>query len=593
VVGVVHRAGPVVGQGRSNREDRPSRRTWPEIHHQFINPSGFFGAFVAPPAWEDPRVTLSVADLSGGSDAAIRAALASGDLGCVETLFDALWYDLPDRFAREVVAATRAVGPDELDRRPRLLHATFLAEYRLGYGAEDPQLRKVVQFFRDQGRRYGLRLSSVRSGDLLTAGTMAVISARLQGDLESAERLGAWVDKQVMLGGARRVLPVGRTEVPARPGWLAAQRGLTAALAGQLDHAVQLYQQARAQAGRPPRAHYAGVNAVANLALLAAYRGHLDLARQWLDELERLGAVPAWMAHLSTAGAKIARALVAVEELDRAAAAAHLADAGSATQSIELWPFLAYAHALYDSVWDDPHRGLARLDEARFSHGVGGAAGTAMTGELLVRAEGVLLGRARAVSRIVHLRDERAPGDALGACTAWAHVRAGQHHEAIQVAVQAIQAGPRTVSDVVALNAALAVAHLRLGHTDRAAAAFASAVHARSGPRHRRPFLAVDPDALRQLSEATGLDVDVPLPEQRRATVGDPPVRLTPREHAVLAHLSEGSTAAKVAASLGVAPTTVRTQIRSIYKKLGASTRAEALARAHDLGLVPARPLGR
>lgn len=535
--------------------------------------------------------------VTDGGDQAVRAALTSGGLTAVEELFDELWFDLPDRFAREVVAATRTVGPEELDRRPRLLQAVFLSEYRLGYGAGEPELRKVVQFYRDQGRRYSLRLSSVRSADLLTAGTMAVISARLQGDLEASERIGSWVDKQLTLGGGRRIVPVGRTEVPARPGWLATERGLTATLAGRLDHAVQLYQQARAQAGRPPRAHYAGANAVANLALLAAYRGHLDLANRWLDELDGLGAVPAWTEHLTTVGAKIARALVAVEELDQAAAEAHLAEAGSATQSVELWPFLAYAHALRDAVWGDPHSGLARLDEARFSHGAEGADVPAMTGELLARAEGVLLARAQAVSRLVHLRDERHHEDTLGFCAAWAYLRAGQHHKAVQAAVQGLQAGPRRVSDVVGLHATLAVAHLRLGRTDRAAAAFTSAVHARSGPRHLLPFIGLDPADLRRLSAAAGLEIDLPLPVWRSVTgaadAPAAPVRLTPREHAVLAGLSDGSTAAKVAASLGVAPTTVRTQIRSIYKKLGASSRQEALARAHDLGLVPSRPIGR
>ena len=61
--------------------------------------------------------------------------------------------------------------------------------------------------------------------------------------------------------------------------------------------------------------------------------------------------------------------------------------------------------------------------------------------------------------------------------------------------------------------------------------------------------------------------------------------RLTTRERVVLSHLSEDMTLEDLASQLWVTRNTVKTQVRSLYRKLGVSTRAEAiaLARRYDL----------
>ena len=60
---------------------------------------------------------------------------------------------------------------------------------------------------------------------------------------------------------------------------------------------------------------------------------------------------------------------------------------------------------------------------------------------------------------------------------------------------------------------------------------------------------------------------------------------LTPRELVVLAHLSDDVTLDDVARELFVSRNTVKTQVRSVYRKLGISTRAEAVEHARRLGL--------
>jgi LuxR family transcriptional regulator, maltose regulon positive regulatory protein len=61
---------------------------------------------------------------------------------------------------------------------------------------------------------------------------------------------------------------------------------------------------------------------------------------------------------------------------------------------------------------------------------------------------------------------------------------------------------------------------------------------------------------------------------------------LTERELDVLGLLIGDSTTRQIAQSLYVAPSTVRTQVKSIYRKLGVSSRREAVEEAHARGLI-------
>ena len=63
-------------------------------------------------------------------------------------------------------------------------------------------------------------------------------------------------------------------------------------------------------------------------------------------------------------------------------------------------------------------------------------------------------------------------------------------------------------------------------------------------------------------------------------------MRLTPAEARVLALLPTHLTAPQIAAELGRSSSTVRSQITAVYLKLGAHSRAEAVAQARSLGLL-------
>jgi LuxR family transcriptional regulator, maltose regulon positive regulatory protein len=87
------------------------------------------------------------------------------------------------------------------------------------------------------------------------------------------------------------------------------------------------------------------------------------------------------------------------------------------------------------------------------------------------------------------------------------------------------------------------------------------------------------------------------LLEQTERALASPPRRpveaaapLTERELVVLRLLPTGLSTREIGRELSVSVTTIRSQVQAIYRKLQASTRSEAVAHAHELGLLPRTP---
>jgi DNA-binding NarL/FixJ family response regulator len=61
---------------------------------------------------------------------------------------------------------------------------------------------------------------------------------------------------------------------------------------------------------------------------------------------------------------------------------------------------------------------------------------------------------------------------------------------------------------------------------------------------------------------------------------------LTPRELEILEKLPTGDTVLEIAAQLFVTESTIKTHLSSVYKKLGATNRVQAINAARKLGLL-------
>lgn len=63
-------------------------------------------------------------------------------------------------------------------------------------------------------------------------------------------------------------------------------------------------------------------------------------------------------------------------------------------------------------------------------------------------------------------------------------------------------------------------------------------------------------------------------------------IRLTEKERETLQHIGRGHSYAETAEVMGVSVSTVQTHVRSLYRKLGAHSQTQAVAKARDSGLL-------
>jgi DNA-binding NarL/FixJ family response regulator len=106
-------------------------------------------------------------------------------------------------------------------------------------------------------------------------------------------------------------------------------------------------------------------------------------------------------------------------------------------------------------------------------------------------------------------------------------------------------------------------------------------VKPRAAGKLRVSIHAEDPEVaaeLRRLLEEAGHEII----EEGFAPEPEPPALLTPRELEVLAAIGEGLTNKAIARRLDISLHTVKFHVESLFRKLGARTRTEALAKAAE-----------
>ncbi|GIM95937.1 transcriptional regulator [Paractinoplanes toevensis] len=173
-------------------------------------------------------------------------------------------------------------------------------------------------------------------------------------------------------------------------------------------------------------------------------------------------------------------------------------------------------------------------------------------------------------------------------CTARAHLAVSNHQEA-EVLLARVREGTNHVAAVTAWIATAFAADAE-GHGNRSIDALSRAVQAAEREGIRRPFRRFDARRMNAL-----LDRRRWLDEQDLPTVGvlaeetsepAPSEVLSERERDVLRYLPTVLTAGEIAGHLSISINTVKAHMRSIYRKLGAARRREAVVRARQIGLI-------
>ncbi|WP_420880684.1 LuxR C-terminal-related transcriptional regulator [Rhodococcus sp. (in: high G+C Gram-positive bacteria)] len=360
--------------------------------------------------------------------------------------------------------------------------------------------------------------------------------------------------------------------------------GITYQLVDRADEATTMFRRAhRAGAGM-----FVERDAAGKLALMYAVRGACFDAQRWLDEEQRHPPLPSKESErlVRTAG-MVAAALIAVDRLEPESALAMLTDLGSPTDREEYWAHVLYAvgqHALLAGI---PAEGLRRivhhLEHYPELHGEGSAAGPMLDA---VRANLYL-----AIGEIDSARNlvGQSHHPQTVAVRARMHLLAGEAGDAESLADQYWTDVRCSAREAVELSVIGAVAADMNGDRKSALQHLGRAVALSRQHGLQLPFALLEPSMVRRLAT-----LGAPLPVKADRVADDlavfrpilPAVRLTKQETIVLTALANGGTIAEIAKRRFVSPHTIKSHTMSVYRKLGAHSRKEAISRAVRLGLL-------
>jgi len=366
------------------------------------------------------------------------------------------------------------------------------------------------------------------------------------------------------------------------------QSGITYALAGDLAEANRLYRSGWL-AHRADEVGFTALDLAGKLAACAAMRGESAEARRWLEEFDSREPLGLWVDPYIEVTANVARLLLAVGELEREQATQH---AGSLEQAMlnvdEFWSYVQFANARRLVTWGDPHDALDALDDAARMNDGALEAGIHPLLWSSARADAMLAaGHAtRAATELARLA-----GTGFGQVSS-ARLQlvtgdfAAARHEAGLALDGSLWVNART--ELLLIDAAAAMA---LDDAESAIVVMKRALDRVIEHRDLRALATVPRRLLHELApHVSGLDALVAQLDLKGIAPIYPEslelVSISPRERAVLEILAEGVTLAQVAKRLVVSPNTVKTQVRSLYSKLGVHTRGDLVREARSLGLL-------
>jgi LuxR family maltose regulon positive regulatory protein len=359
-------------------------------------------------------------------------------------------------------------------------------------------------------------------------------------------------------------------------------------LAGDLNGALEPLQLAYESAAHSPLDNVA-YDATAVLALVHAVAGETRRAETWLRRNLALPLPGTWVAPHTRRSADAARRLIALDRLEVEPVTGD--DAPFDHRVNELWPLTTFADALHATLAGMPLEALDLIDRARAAHRDWLDHGAVAT-PLLVAAEVdalLVTGRGNEARRVLATAPDSDP--MLQVSQARLALLTGQPHAARRLAADSTWTRRATVRHRLEMLLIHAVAAARTGDRDAATERIGRAVDGVRMTGAVRILTTVARAELAPLLDAAPGAADV-LAEPSLADAADlfpagvTLIELTRGEGRVLDLLARGLTLQQVADTLVVSYNTVKTQQRSLYRKLGTNSRPDAIARARHLGLI-------
>ena len=385
---------------------------------------------------------------------------------------------------------------------------------------------------------------------------------------------------------------------------LLAARGVVELWSGHLDEAVRTLGSGAA-AATPPAAGSEQAGCLGYLALAESLRGGLRRAAELAAKAAGAGTAggPHPPVRRSNPAAAIAMALVHLErnELRETHSLLEQADAALAASPDKLAGALAWLVAARAGVAE----GRAQVTAQCVTKARSGWSVPDWLDQRLTQVEShacLAAGHVRAALAAAERIDlDSSPEAAIMHARAWAATGDTSNTRRALAPALAAHTG---VPEHVRLQAWLIDAQVSYQSGDRARGhrSLASALRLAGREQLRLPFimergwiqraLERDPELARSyqrlLAPAVRDDqvpapLNAPVPDQPAIVVVEP---LTEREREVLRHVSDMLNTAEVASEMYISINTVKTHLKSIYRKLAASHRREAVRRAQQLGLI-------
>ncbi len=367
------------------------------------------------------------------------------------------------------------------------------------------------------------------------------------------------------------------------------QSGIAAVLAGENEAAAYAFERVRDHGvARDDRS--ARLLGTGGLLMAKVIHGEVDLAVTMLEDPELADVVAGGedddVSVLVRVGARIMRAIACVDGMRPEVHAAVDAIVEPARRD-EVWALALNARGLYASVYgteEEQARVVGQI-RAAMRHLEPGSIAESTLGTLLVE----LLVAGGMVDVAEQVLDRLADTFVSSSTRAYLLHAQGREQEAIDTAARGLADRRMTHRSRLVSELVIAAALYRLGQATAARRRFSRAVRVAYETGQRRPFALISPEifaalaghdpellALRPLPTSVAVPQSVPSPVP---SPGD----LSARELQVLAALQDSPGPAGVAAALGMSVNTAKTHLRHVYRKLGASSRDEALVLSRGL----------
>jgi LuxR family transcriptional regulator, maltose regulon positive regulatory protein len=345
---------------------------------------------------------------------------------------------------------------------------------------------------------------------------------------------------------------------------------------------------------------FLAVAALSDLALIDVMEGGPAAAPGHAREALELAGRRGWGGIPQVACAHVALAMAALFDLDDDGAGRHLADAAAAAAQVrrrDLDFVIAHLKARMCGSAGAPRDGLRILDDFDVVHRHGSGPPYERPALAALRAR-LLIAAGELEAAEAWLAPVRGSASmAVGVADGLLRLTRGEPDEAVEILAAAAQAPALHAVNPVERGVLEAVARDEAGDRAGSARALEGALALAEATRHRSPFVEagrrMDPMLRQRIREGTShralvgelLDVfagRAPAPHVV-APLLEP---LSEREETVLRYLPTTLSNREIAAELFVTTNTVKTHLRSIYRKLDVAHRRDAVTRARDLRLL-------